>query len=258
VQPDLQSGAGSRTILLQVAPNISPSPRSTTVSIAGLPVGIMQSATGENELRRFIRLLYYSFLGRAAADTEVTTHETAGLSRTQLVSNFMGSAEFRLGGRFVAGLYLGLLARDPEFPGWQFQRNAIATGKTNTLSAVSNFLNSPEYANRFGNPSDAQFIRSLYRNILLREPTSAEIDFHAGTLVYMSRAAVALNFLNSDEFGRNTGPRITAFLLSATLQLRDPTAQERNSRTERLETGNALSALTDETLASSGHTALLN
>jgi hypothetical protein len=51
---------------------------------------------------------------------------------------------------------------------------------------------------------------------------------------------------------------LLAFLLSATLQLSDPTPQDRNSRTDRLQTGDVLPALIDEVLASPSHRALLN
>lgn len=57
-----------------------------------------------------------------------------------MVSNFVTSSEFNLGGRFTAGLYVGILARDAGYSGWLFQRNALATGLVSPLQ--------PELLNR--------------------------------------------------------------------------------------------------------------
>lgn len=80
----------------------------------------------------------------------------------------MSSEEFNRVGRFVAGLYAGLLARDAEPGGWLYQRNAIATGQATTTLLTSNFLNSAEWGLRFGTPNDTEFVRLLYRNVLLK------------------------------------------------------------------------------------------
>jgi hypothetical protein len=67
----------------------------------------------------------------------------------------------------------------------------------------------------------------LYRHILLREPSNSEIDFQAAALARgTTRVQLAANFLDSLEFRNGTGPRLTAFLLYATLLQRDPTPVE--------------------------------
>ena len=48
------------------------------------------------------------------------------------------------GGRFIAGLYVGLPGRDAEYDGWLFQRNALATGGATPPGLVLNFLNSSD------------------------------------------------------------------------------------------------------------------
>ena len=92
-----------------------------------------------------MRLLYFSYLGRGATDAEVAGQVNSGLSLTQLATNFLDSAEFSLGGRFAAGLYVGIIERDAEFSGWQFQRQALARGIVNQDQLVSNFINSHEF-----------------------------------------------------------------------------------------------------------------
>jgi hypothetical protein len=50
---------------------------------------------------------------------------------------FLNSLEFNLGGRFVAGLYVGLLDRNAEFGGWQFQRDAKGRGDISPQACAS-------------------------------------------------------------------------------------------------------------------------
>ncbi len=52
-----------------------------------------------------------------------------GAGRSGLASAFLNSEEFNIGGRFSAGLYVGLLNRDAEFGGWLFQFFYMDGGK---------------------------------------------------------------------------------------------------------------------------------
>jgi hypothetical protein len=96
----------------------------------------------------------------------------------------LDSAEFNLGSRYIAGLYVGLLNRDAEYEGWQFQRSALLNKISDPILLAGNFLNSEEFKARNGILSDAEFIRLLYRQILLREPAQSEVD---GYVQSMSR-----------------------------------------------------------------------
>jgi hypothetical protein len=132
---------------------------------------------------------------------------------------------------FTAGLYLGIINRDAEFGGWQFQRQALAQGIVNQDQLVSNFLNSAEFSLKFGVLTNADFIRLMYRKILLREAGQSEVDAWLNVLSNPAntRTIAARSFLNSPEFQRGTGPRLLAFLLHSTLLLRDGTPAERAS-----------------------------
>jgi hypothetical protein len=176
-----------------------------------------------------VRLLYFSFLGRGATDAEVAGQVNSGSTRAQLATNFLNSAEFNLGGRFTAGLYVGIIERDAEFTGWQFQRQALARGIVNQDQLVSNFLNSAEFNLKFGNLTDPAFVQLMYANVLLRPASQSEINAWVDVLSRPgnTRTVVARSFLNSNEFRNGTGPRLLAFLMYSTLLLRDGTAQER-------------------------------
>jgi hypothetical protein len=87
----------------------------------------------------------------------------------------MTSNEFNLSRRFIAGLYVGLLVRDAEFRGWQFQRGALSSGGVSQDALVTNFLASSEYNRKFPNTSNEEFIRLLYRYVLRREASQTEV-----------------------------------------------------------------------------------
>jgi len=134
----------------------------------------------------------------------------------EFLMRFLNSDEFDLKSRYIAGLYVGLLARDAEYNGFAFQRDALITGIASAPQLVSNFLTSQEYALRFGLPNNGDFVRLLYANILLRTPSEAEVIGHAANLTAgQSRAQLASNFLSSPEFRLGAGPRLLGFLLYA-------------------------------------------
>jgi hypothetical protein len=223
--------------------------------IAGQPFTITQTGNTATRDQRFVELLYFSFFGRLPAREERDFQVTEGLKPpatwADLAMRFLNSGEFNSGGRFVAGLYVGLLDRDAEYGGWLFQRNALATNITTQDSVVANFLESDEYRLTFGNPANSEFVRQLYKFILLREASQSEVDFHVRNLTAgQTRVGLARNFLNSQEFRNGTGPRLTAFLLYATLLARDGSLTEIALKRSQLESGTPVASLVDELLKS--------
>jgi hypothetical protein len=225
-----------------VYPNFTPSPRTAPIFIGGQSFTVTQAANTLNADQRFVQLLYFSFFGRLPSMDELNFQVNNGLGGptkdyAALVMNFLSSLEFNQGGRFVAGLYVGLLDRNAEFSGWQFQRNAYSSGGIPRSTLITNFLNSPEYKLRFGSPDNHEYVRLLYRHILLREGSTTEVNNQAGRLApagTLTRADLAYNFLISPEFQQGTGPRLTAFLLYATLLLRDASPTEMAARISQL------------------------
>jgi hypothetical protein len=239
------AGSNSGAITWTAYANFGTKVRTATVTVGSKTFTVTQTASTETVMQRFVRLLYFSYLGRAATDGEIAGQVNSGSSRSQLATNFMNSAEFNLGGRFTAGLYLGIINRDAEFTGWQFQRQALARGTVNQDQLVSNFLNSAEFSLKFGVLTNPDFVRLMYKNILLREPAQHEVDNWVGVLSNPAntRTIVARSFLNSPEFAKGTGPRLLAFLLYATLLLRDGNAAERGPIEAQLADPDQLPAL---------------
>ena len=50
-----------------------------------------------------------------------------------LFLGFYNQSEFNLGGRFLAGMCVGIIDRDAEHSGWLCQRSALASGGINTF-----------------------------------------------------------------------------------------------------------------------------
>ncbi len=221
------SGMGSGPTTYTVFPNFGTSTRTASLTIGGRTFTVTQAPATGTVAERFVRLIYFSYFGRLPTTAEVAFQAGSGLSREQLALNFFNSPEFNNGGRFVAGLYVGLLNRDAEYDGWLFQRNAMAGGFVDQFTSVANFLASGEFTINNPGQTTRTFVTMLYRQVLLREPTVAEVDFHAGSITgSFTRPAAARNFLTGAEFAAGAGPRLTAFLAYACLLQRQPSPTE--------------------------------
>lgn len=235
IQPFPLSGTGSGTLSYTVFPNFSGSLRGGSITIGDKTFWITQAAGTGSAESRFIRLLYFNYFGRLPADAEIAFQLGSGQSRPQLAYNFLNSPEFNNAGRFVAGLYIGLLNRDAEYGGWLFQRNALSRGITKPDTLVANFLNSEEFKLKYENLSNAAFTTLLYTQILGRAPTPAEVLWREGLLTGgMTRAAMARDLLSSTEFRIGNNARLTAFLLYATLLNRGASPAEFQQRRDQI------------------------
>lgn len=200
------TGTGSQAASLTIFPNFSTAFRNATVTVGGLSYSVSQAAATGNFNQRFVGQIYFNILGRIPSAPEVQFQVSAldsGLSRADLFMNFYNSLEFNNGGRFVSGLYVGLLDRDAEYGGWLFQRNALATSVVSQSNLVTNFLGAAEYSLKFGSPTLSEFVRLLYRYVLLREASEAEVTFQAAN--GGTRLQLATNFLQSAEFRTGRG-----------------------------------------------------
>ena len=227
-----QTGVGSATIEYIIYPSSNTGSRPVTVWIAGQPFTFFQDFNPRSADERFVRLLQFGFLGRVAPQDEVDAQVNllrGGLSRTDLAVNLSNSAEFNSIGRYIAGLYVGIVGRDAEYTGWLFQRNALLAGVINQIQLVTDFVNSAEYQLKYGHPADDEFVRLLYRNILRREPSQGEVDLEVSKLRSgLSRPRLASDLLNGTEFRTNSGPKLISFLQYATLLQRDAEQWERD------------------------------
>ncbi len=254
------SGTGTTAVSYTIYPNFGTSQRTATFNLGGRTFTVTQAAGIGTANERFVAQMYFNFFGRLASSSEMGFHVGTlnSISRAGLIMNFMNSDEFNNGGRFIAGLYVGLLARNAEYGGWLFQRNALSTSVVNPFQLVTNFVDGAEWKLRFGTPNNQEFVRLLYRYVLLREASQHEVDLQVGALTGgVTRVQLATAFLNTAEFRQGTGARLTAFLLYALLLQRDPTETEMNSRIAQLSGGTPIANIVQEIVASSEFGTLL-
>jgi hypothetical protein len=255
--PDGGIFTGNKTLNVIFRPNFGTSSR--TLDITGAI--FVQAANTRPLNERLIQLIYYYFLGRMPSDAEIAFQAGAlnGTDLEDFMPRFLNALEFDMTSRYVAGLYVGLLNRNAEFNGFLWQRSAMLTGAASGTQLVDNFLNALEWKLRFGTPDNAAYVRLLYQNVLLRAPTQAEVDFHAGNLTNgQTRTQLASNFLNSAEFRVGTGPNLTAFLLYAAVLGRDTVRNEFNTLVDRLKGGLAVTDAMTELIASPEFAAIVD
>jgi hypothetical protein len=228
-----QSGTGSASVQISVNTSANTGGRGATIYLGGQAFTVIQDLHAATENERFVDLMYFGFLGRLPAATELGPQLSAlgsgSISRTDVAVSLFNSDEFNNAGRFVAGLYVGILGRDAEYAGWIFQRAAYLSGQATQAQLVTNFLNSTEYQMKYGTPTDDQYVLLLYANLLQRTPTPTEEAAQLAALSSgTSRTQVAMNLLNGTEFRADSGPELTAFLQYACMLVRDAEQWERN------------------------------
>ncbi|HYO80594.1 MAG TPA: DUF4214 domain-containing protein [Bryobacteraceae bacterium] len=239
------SGTASTEAGFTVFPNFGTQPRIGAITVTNgaftQTFTVTQASSALTRQQRYITLLYQNFLGRYPQQHEIDFYTNLlGSTHTELdlATSFFNTPEFNLGGRLIAAAYVTLLNRLPDFSGWQFNRNALVTGLVNQTQLVSNFVNSPEFQQRWGTLSNEAFVTLLYQQVLSRTPQPSEVTFHASRLNagLDTRGNVATVFLSSPEFvaRANQQRQLTAYLLHATYLQRDASAGEMLSRETQL------------------------
>jgi serralysin len=96
-------------------------------------------------------------------------------------------------------LYQAALGRTPDKAGLGFHINSLDNGLALTAVAQG-FINSPEFASKYGALDNSQFVTQLYQNVLHRGPDGSGLSYHVGNLdAGMSRAQVLVGFSESPE-----------------------------------------------------------
>lgn len=107
----------------------------------------------------------------------------------------------------VTRLYDTVFDRAPDDGGLTLWTNTLRAGAgLDDLAEV--FVASPEYQDRYGDTSDAEFVTLLYRNALDREPEAAGQAFWTDGLASgrLDRDDVVLAFSESAEHVAKVGP----------------------------------------------------
>jgi hypothetical protein len=129
----------------------------------------------------------------AGASTTLTNVERITFSDQTVALDINGNAgdAYRL--------YQAAFNRTPDKAGLGFWIDALDTGHS-LAEAANAFVNSAEFVTKYGaNASDAQFVDSLYQNVLHRTPDASGRSFWLDALHTTSRAGVLVDFSDSAE-----------------------------------------------------------
>lgn len=107
-------------------------------------------------------------------------------------------------------LYKAAFDRQPDLEGLGFWIDALESGANLVQDAAQGFVDSTEFQRLYGSqPTDAQFVTQLYRNVLDREAEGAGYQFWLDSLGQgVSRAQVLTDFSESVENQHNVAELI--------------------------------------------------
>jgi hypothetical protein len=147
----------------------------------------------------FVTGLYHLVLGRGPDTAGLTSWvnglQGGALDFAQVVSGFYHSEEYFT--RLVESYYEGFLDRAGEESGVAGWVHALQSGRS-AQDVARAFFASPEYTAL--HPDNTDFVRSLYHNVLGREPDPSGLASWVASLdAGVDRATVAASFLTSTE-----------------------------------------------------------
>lgn len=112
----------------------------------------------------------------------------------------------------LARLYQAGLDRPPEEIGFDFWMDAYTSGEWTFVRMAQFFVASDEFQASYGDLSDPDFIRQLYRNVLGRDGEASGVEFWISEMdAGMSRPVVLMRFAESPENIAGTGTVAPAF-----------------------------------------------
>jgi hypothetical protein len=149
---------------------------------------------GQTGTAAFVGGVYRSLLGRDAEAGGLefwTSAVNAGLSREQMALSVIQGEEFR--GLEVDGYYRTFFNRASDPAGHAFWVKSLMGGLTEQ-QVVQGFIGAPEYQALY--TSNPNFVTSLYRNILGRQPDSGLSFWTTQLAAGATRSSVAAAFAN--------------------------------------------------------------
>ncbi|MGJ7531365.1 DUF4214 domain-containing protein [Variovorax sp. GB1P17] len=141
--------------------------------------------------------------GITGKDQRITTTSANGLTKSTVWGNNSSDATRQ---SEIYRLYEAILGRIPYSQDIQKGILALAAGTT-TAAIASGLINSDEFRQKYGSPSDAQFVTLLYQNALGRSPDAGGLASWSGSLQgggLDARASVAAGIADSEEGRRHT------------------------------------------------------
>jgi hypothetical protein len=131
--------------------------------------------------------------GDAGTDTLVNVERVAFGDGTRLALDVQGA------GGMAYRLYQAAFDRAPDLGGLGFHITNLDNG-VSIATVAAHFMESPEFASKYGTLDNEQFVRQLYANVLDREPEAQGLAYHMHNLrTTHSRADILANFSESPE-----------------------------------------------------------
>ena len=152
----------------------------------------------------FVKQVYQDFLNRAP-DTEGLNYwanqlEAGTLERSELVEQYLVSAEFGQTISPVVRLYFTYYLRTPDYEGLMFWVNSYAAGMS--LNDISDeFATAQEFIDRYGSLTNEAFISQMYINVYGREPDVGGLAYWTDFLDTgaLTRGEVMVFFSSAEE-----------------------------------------------------------
>jgi uncharacterized protein (DUF1800 family) len=177
----------------------------------GLLVGVR-----DNDLfadgKLFAMQQFRDFLGREGDSAGVsywqTRLDTNAVTRAQMAEEFLASAEFQNRIAPVVRLYFAFYNRIPDTAGLTYW---IGEFQARGLTPVANaFATAPEFVATYGQLTNDQFVRMIYRNLLGRDAEAAGLAYWRGELDAgrVTRGAAMVAFSESAEYRARIGSRV--------------------------------------------------
>jgi hypothetical protein len=198
---------------------------------------------------------YRDFLSREV-DADGLNYWTTAIAsgstaRGTAIEGFLRSAEFQGAIAPVARLYFAYFLRIPDYAGLGHWIRQFKGGTP--LGQISQaFAASPEFAQRYGPLSNAQFVTLVYNNVMGRAPDAAGLAHWTGQLNTgaIDRGAMMLAFSESPEYAGIIGNRIYVTMTYMGMLRREPDVAGFNHWVGYLGGGNSGLALVNSFLAS--------
>lgn len=126
----------------------------------------------------------------------------------------------------VYRLYGATLGRAPDSNGFEGWYNGLVPGLGTTdvtlSQAAGAFVNSAEFQKTYGSLTNAEFVTTLYQNVLDRAPDERGLARWTGDLANgVSRADVVIGFSEGQEFRNSTTPELDTWMGSVRPQWND-------------------------------------
>ena len=157
----------------------------------------------------FVTLFLTAVMLVGAVTSSAVGPESAGASLAGAPFTETGCEEYS---DSVVRLYQAGLDRAPDRGGFEFWLDAYTGGQWTFARMAEFFVTSDEFQTAYGELSDIDFVRQLYRNVLGREGEANGVEFWSMEMVKgMTRPVVLMRFAESPENITKTGTAPPAF-----------------------------------------------